>query len=210
MAGYLRPGLAAESYFHFFDIDFSSQLEERLFPFVREQGQEFANEIFRFPHELSVELGPGGTKIWIRILTKVGKAIVYYGAFRTGIDYIVHDARTFTERAAVPIVQKLGSPELSRYRLERRVGIPGMLKHVIDDLDRLPSVWKRASVAERQLYFDEIQKQTERIFELVDSDDQQIIASGLESVARNTEPVLPPNHRELDEFLEFLRRRRRK
>ena len=210
MGDYLQRGLLAEPYLHFFDIEFSTRFEETVAPFVREQAQEYASAIFRLSFDVSVEMGPGGTKVWIRILTNVVKAFIIYGGLRQAADYLVHDGRRFCEHVAAPVIYKVESIGHSAYRFERRLGIPGLVKRIIESLDSLPSICQHASPAERRQHFGYVWRRTERLFALLEPEAEEIVATGLESIVLEIQPILPPDQKELEEFLRRLRSRKRK
>jgi hypothetical protein len=122
----------AEPYLHFFNVDFTPRLEERLTPFIREQAGKFATATFRFEFNISIEVGSGGIKIWIKVTAgSLTTLFLTYGSFRQSVDYAVRDSRYFTEHVVTPIIHKIQSMHPTPFRFERRAGIPGMIKCII-------------------------------------------------------------------------------
>lgn len=226
MADYLEPGLLAEAYIHFWEVDYSSDVRELIRGFTHERAVEAARERFGGEVRVSIELEPGGVKDKAKVVAAAAfTAFLTYGAFRQSVDYMVRDAKWFCNEVILGVVHQVQRIQQSSYHSERRTGIPGRLREIIRDVDRIPTVRQRAPDRLPE-YANDIRTRTERVMQLVESPESQaIIAAGLEEITFDAvsvtkvpdaprlpwppQPALPPIPTELDEFIRSHRKRKR-
>ena len=63
-----------------------------------------------------------------------------YGSFRSGIDYLVKDAKKFNEIVVSNLVGTLDIPKHEFYRIERRLGVPGKIQRLLVRIERLSNI----------------------------------------------------------------------
>lgn len=135
----------AETYIHLDldrDDDFLSSFLEAARAYLYHRGKEFAREAFHdpFARELIVtaRTQDGSFKAWVTAATAaLYFGISNYGNFRTGIDYIVTDARKFSEYIISDFRGETHVPDDKVIRLERRLGVPGQIKRLFKRIDQL-------------------------------------------------------------------------
>ncbi len=226
MADYLEPGLLAEAYIHFWEVEYSSDVSELIRGITSERAVEAARERFGEDVRVSVELEPGGLKDKAKVVGATAFGVfLTYGAFRQSVDYMVRDAKWFCDDVIPGVVHQVQRIQQSSYHSERRTGIPGRLREVIRDIDRIPAV-RQSAPARLPQFTNDIRIRAERVIDLVEgSESQAIIAAGLEEITydavsatkaprapgsnRGPQPALPSIPTELDEFLRSLRKRKK-
>jgi hypothetical protein len=66
--------------------------------FLNDRARAYAGELFGQHPEIVVYIADGSLRSWIIIAGAMYVGIGQYGSFRSGVDYVVRDARTFSER----------------------------------------------------------------------------------------------------------------
>lgn len=128
----------AETYIHF-KIEPTDIFIEESKAYLFYRSQSIANEIFHYDINVYVRVESGSYKAWVTVVGAIFIGISQYGSFRSGIDHIVNDARTFSEHVISDFINESGVKEERIFRLERRLGVSGKIQRVLKRIDQLES-----------------------------------------------------------------------
>lgn len=121
-----------------------------------------------------------------------------YRGFRQGIDYLVKDARTFSENLASSTLSEAVTSKYEVHRLERRLGIPGRLKRLLVNLDELDFDAKTSGARQSDALVREIRREIARILEdASDPEDRDLIIRQLPTPLRPLTPHDLPDEQAL-------------
>ena len=168
---------------------FDGKINKRCYKFERYllyKGKQYAKEYYN--KELlidgfyfSVELEDGSLKSRLKIFGKIaiGSLIIAFGDIRTGIDYVIKDAQTVTEHIARDVANEpnIGTNRIGR--VERRLGVPGKIKRLYNDIDKLRADRNNLTANEQQEILDRIQRQFEDLVFELDQPELQVIQQDL-------------------------------
>jgi hypothetical protein len=158
----------AETYFRL-DIRLAKKDQEAFRAFFQQKAEAYADGLFHQKPEFAIYVEDGSTKTWIVVGGSLYAAIAGYGSFRSGIDYAVQDARTFSERVFGDVRNSGISDDRIR-RLERRLGVPGKLQKLMQRVDRLEHQGRDLS---RDEYKDEVRAIRERMLRILQEIDSE-------------------------------------
>ncbi|OEA15795.1 hypothetical protein BBM55_15300 [Vibrio parahaemolyticus] len=153
--------------------------KEKIQIFLDEKVGLWAEEKFKTSVQVVVEVEDGSIKVKIGI----GAAALYafvanYGSFRTGIDYLVKDARTFSEYVIEQTKSEEQIPDNAISRTEKRLGVPGKIQRYLKDIDKLNSL--DLSHVEREEKLEDLKEEFLNIMELLeDNSDRQAFAQAV-------------------------------
>lgn len=168
-------------------LDFKStdEFKEAFKNFLLYKGKQYAKEYYK--KELlveglyfSVELEDGSLISRLKIYGKIAiSALIAYGGIRTGIDYIIKDAQAVTEHIARDVANEpyIGSNRVER--VERRIGVPGKIKRLYNDIDNLRNNRNNLTENEQQNLLGRIQRNFEELVLELDQPELQIIKQDL-------------------------------
>lgn len=127
----------------------------------------YARGLFQTDPRFDVEIEQGSLRGWLIAAGVIYAAIAKYGDFRTGVDYLVHDARWFSERVLEDIHGQ-GLPDDVFIRTERRLGVPGRLKRVLSRIDYLQEHGRALSKSDYSHEVHSLHNQVSKILKTVD------------------------------------------
>lgn len=90
----------------------------------------YKSELFIIP-----VIEEGSLKSKLTLLGALFLTISRYGEFRSGIDQMYHDAQKITGIINKEIINHIKPQEDSIYNIEKRTGVPGKIKGIIEDID---------------------------------------------------------------------------
>ncbi len=167
------------------DFKATHEFKEAFEQFLLYKGKQYAKELYN--KELlidgfyfTVELEDGSLKSRLKIFGKIAiGSLIAYGGIRTGIDYIIKDAQAVTEHIArdVAFEPNIGNNRIGR--VERRLGVPGKLKRLYNDIDKIRANRNDLTPNEQQELLDRIQRQFEELVLELDRPELQIIQQDL-------------------------------
>ncbi len=123
----------AETYLHL-DVWVPASAKFELYSYACDLAAEASKNFHDQNIQISLEYKDGSIRIWIKYLGYLYVAIVAYGEFREGIDYLVSDAQRASEFVFEGL-QKEGMKSEYVRRKERRLGVPGRLKRAVRMID---------------------------------------------------------------------------
>lgn len=164
-------------------LDFmaTDEFKEAFEKFLLYKGKQYANEFYK--KELlvdgfyfSVELEDGSLKSRLKIFSKIAiGTLIAYGGIRTGIDYVIKDTQTVIEHIARDVANEPNIGYNRIGRVERRLGVPGKIKRLYNDIGRLRTDRNNLTGNEQQELLDRILGNFEElVFELDQSEIQAI------------------------------------
>jgi hypothetical protein len=122
----------------------------RLDPFETRLALNELHDIFRdIARPVAREIYGQGVEVEVRVQlgslrgrALVVAAVIYpliaqYPDFRSGLGLLVEDAKGFATQTSDLVVKALGADQSQVKRVERRTGVPGQLRRLIEDLDHL-------------------------------------------------------------------------
>jgi len=137
----------------------------------------------------------GSIRGWVVAAGTMALAIEHYGGFRDGLDYLIRDARTFSDQI-ISTVQNSGVPESKILRTERRLGVPGRVKRLLVQLDELKSHGRDLSKAQYDAKIESVKRKTLAILgDTDDTQDRALIVEVLPSSVRSRLPSQLPKPR---------------
>jgi len=139
----------------------------------------FVEEFYKTDIEIVTSFEEGSFKKWTAVLGAMYIAIADYGGFRDGIDRLYDDAKVLTNIVKNMTISEMNPSQDQIYRTERRTGVPGILKEVLDDIDSLAIDPSPYSEAERIAIIDRMKRRILRALSLSASVDEQFITQGI-------------------------------
>ncbi|PWL32124.1 hypothetical protein [uncultured Roseivirga sp.] len=143
--------------------EFKNAFEQFLLFKGKQYSKQFYNkELIQEGLYFSVELEEGSLKSRLKIFGKIAiGSLIAYGGIRTGIDYIIKDAQTITEHIArdLSIEPHIGKNRIGR--VERRLGVPGKIKRLYKDIDKLRLNGNNLSANEQRQVLNRIHRNLE-------------------------------------------------
>jgi hypothetical protein len=197
-----RPTKAklAEAYFRL-GINVTETDRRLLREFLQSRCSEYATGLFRQEPSFDVRIEEGSLRGWVAAAGCIYAAVVSYGEFRTGLDYIVNDSRVFCERALVEVC-KSGVQNDKILRAERRLGVPGKIRRIFSEIDALNSYGQDLPKAEYKKRLNKIRDELKKILDqTVDENEAKLISENIEqaihapSPGRLPFPSLPASER---------------
>lgn len=164
--------------------------------YLQRRAATFAEGLFEQDPEFAVYVENGSIRVWLVVAGALYVGIGQYGSFRSGVDYAVKDARTFSERV-LQDVKNSGVSEAEIRRFERRLGVPGKIKRIFRRLDWLEARGRDLSNADYEREIQSISRGLQTIFRAVDDGrDRALILDSLPMEIRSRLPErLPiPDH----------------
>ena len=148
----------------------------------------FKTEIY-----LEVMLEEGSLKVWLTVLGSLAAGISAYGSLRSGIEYMVSDAKAFSEYIIERVKQEIDLPRGSFYRAERRLGLPGRIQRLYPLLEETAKLIERGNDTSARNRLDHVQDEIQHITSELDEPEDRGILQKLE------ESIPPPLRKRLPE-----------
>ena len=181
----------AETYLHL-DIRLAEPDILELQAYLQQRAATFSEGLFGQVPEFAVYVKDGTIRTWLVVAGALCVGIGQYGSFRSGVDYAVKDARTFSERV-LQDVKNSGVSEAEIRRFERRLGVPGKIERLFRRLDRLKARGRDLSKADFEQEVQSISHGLQSIFRVVDDKrDRALILNNLPMEIRSKLPERLP------------------
>ena len=187
----------SETYFNF-KVDASRYELEAVYEYLSFIGNKYAVQIYGQEVDIQVRIEEGSLKAWVTAAGIIYGTISGYGSFRSGIEHLTEDARSFGKIVSARFIEDSGIEKEKIYRVEKRLGIPGKINRLLTRIEEL----EQADYS-NQLVRDElkaIHSQVKRIIDDLDSDqDRKLFLSSLPDIYRDIqqpEPRVPIVERE--------------
>jgi hypothetical protein len=179
----------AETYFRLaIRLDRRDRIE--LSSYLNDHAIEYAAGLFAQKPEFIIRIEEGTIKGWVTVAGVIAIAISQYGSFRSGLDYLIHDARAFSERVRDDICGS-GLTRNEIIRFERRLGVPGKLSRVMQRFDYLDAHATTMSPKEYRESLTAAKRELQEIIGLIDDEaERECVLEGLKS---SLPPRLPLN-----------------
>ncbi len=153
--------------------DFKHDFEKYLLYLGKKYTSEFYNkELLEGGLYFSIELEDGSLISRLKFYGKIAiGALIGYGGIRTGVDYIIRDSRAITEHIAETISN---DPNIGNRisRVERRLGVPGKIKRLYSDINKLQNNRDNLTENEQDQLIEKIQRSYEDL--MLELDQQEI------------------------------------
>lgn len=126
-----------------FDFKANEEFKIALEKYLLYKGKVYAKELYHKELVFDefyfiVETEDGSLKSRLKIYGKIAiGTLIAYGGIRTGIDYLIQDTRRITNHIVEDISNEPNINPNSIGRVERRLGVPGKLKRLYDDIQYL-------------------------------------------------------------------------
>src|SRR5579871_603593 len=161
--------------------------------YLEQRAATFSGGLFRQAVELETTLQDGSLRGWIKVGGFLYAAVVTYGEFREGIQYLVQDARAFGD-LVLSEIHKDGVPDSEILRFERRLGVPGKIKKVLSELDYIKRHRQHLSKEEYDKRIASIERKLRSISRSLDTEeDQKMIAAHVPATALSASPRWIPS-----------------
>jgi hypothetical protein len=193
MADYIDRQILCQAYVHVEPSHFSAKdaetLRETIKEFIQKRGEFFIGSGI----ETEIVFEDGSLKIKASIYAKVTiaitNAIVLYGGFRAGIDYLAADGKGLSEATVLECLFQTQCHHNETIHTEARIGVIGQIKRVNNSIDRirhdLPSVDTELSAKRIDRLAEEIRRLRSNI------KDQQDIDFVSEKIMAEVDALLP-------------------
>jgi hypothetical protein len=223
----------AEALLNFFEAESSPSFVRALEAAQARYPRFLALVRFEFEVEVahSIESGSVKSKVTVlAILTALIQGIEHYGDFRDGIDRIFEDAKHFAVQANEYILFSAHPHTNTPVIFETRTGLVGALKRFKDDVQFLNEHADDISPSEMKSRLKRLASETDQMFKEASSQADfgaltKLLSDTSRQIVRSNEypfehdypypsdpfryPMISPNRRELDIFLDLLRQRTR-
>jgi hypothetical protein len=120
------------------DIDFSEVDAKEAEDYTSAIVKKYAELIFNQKLDLTIQIVEGSLKINIAIIGALYLAIGQYGSFRSGVDYLIKDAKTLKEIVVSKLVRN-GVDESDIIESSKHNCVPDKIRRVLLSIDRLES-----------------------------------------------------------------------
>ena len=120
------------------DLDFHEVPLQEAESYLEKLTSKYANLIFDQQTEVHVRLQDGSLKVTLAVVGALYIGIGQYGSFRSGIDYMIKDAKSLKQLVASEIV-KNGMNEADIIESKRAHCDPDKIRRVLLAIDRLES-----------------------------------------------------------------------
>lgn len=186
----------SETFIHL-DVNLDEKGKSRLKDYLYSKAPLYAEGIYRQELEFAVYVEDGSLKVWLATAGIIYAGVAGYGSFRSGIDYLVKDARAISERVLEDVRQS-GVPQDRVINFQRRLGVPGQIKRVLADTRRLERESSNLTAEERSIRLASIRRAMERISKNLDhQEDADFLRSNLPDPLKDSIPKrLPRRDRE--------------
>jgi hypothetical protein len=139
-----------------------------------------AQDHFKRQIELEIRIEEGSLRVWLTVIGSLYAGISAYGSFRAGIDYMVQDARKFSEYIIERVKGDIDMPPGALFRSERRLGLPGQIQRLYPQLEEtVELIEKGHDIPARQLQ-DLVRQQIQHIASELDEPEEKKILHALE------------------------------
>jgi hypothetical protein len=133
----------AQVYVHLRPYDVDAKSIDRLGNAVREHAVAAARSIYHGNVTIDIRLEEGTIKVWATVIGVLGVLHVGYGViadykgFKEGVVAVCEDAQKFATFVSDHFVKDAAATPLQTFRVERRLKVPGKIRRVIVELEKL-------------------------------------------------------------------------
>ena len=181
----------SETYIHL-DLNLDESGKSILKEYLSNKAPLYAEGIYSQQLEFTVYVEDGSLKVWLAAAGIIYAGVAGYGSFRSGIDYLIKDARAISERVFEDVRQS-GVPQDRVINFQRRLGIPGQIKRVLSETKKLERESSNLSAEERSLRLASIRRAMERIAKNLDhQEDADLLRSNLPDIVIGSIPKRHP------------------
>ncbi|OOE37404.1 hypothetical protein BZG00_15620 [Salinivibrio kushneri] len=181
----------SETYIHL-DINLDEIGKSRLKEYLSNKAPLYAEGIYSQDLEFAVFVEDGSLKVWLATAGIIYAGVAGYGSFRSGIDYLVKDARAISEKVFEDVKQS-GVPQDRVINFQRRLGVPGQIKRVLAETRKLERESSNLTEEERSVRLASIRRTMERISKNLDhQEDADLLRSNLPDLLRDSIPKRLP------------------
>lgn len=124
----------AEAYIHL-KIDATDDFKKESKYFLYELARSVSNERFNQDTEINIKFEDGSWKAWVTVAGVIYLGIGQYGSFRSGLEYLVKDARNFSQIVVERFIENNNLDDDIIFRSERRLGVPGKINRLFQRID---------------------------------------------------------------------------
>jgi hypothetical protein len=157
----------AQTYVHLRPYDVDVEDIRHLGAAAQEHAVAAAREIYRGNVTIDVTLEEGSAKLWVTVAGALTALHISYGiiadykGFKESIVAICEDAREFGTFVSDRFLKDTAATSAQIYRVERRLKVPGKIRRVIAELERLENA--NLSEAELSVQLEAVQQMLARI-----------------------------------------------
>ena len=184
----------AETYLHL-EIRLDDEGKKQLQRYLQEKAPFYSAGVYEYELEYAVNIEDGSVKVWLTVAGAIYAGIASYGSFRSGIDYLVKDAQTVSERAFADLKDS-GMPQDHVINFQRRQGVPGQIKRALREIRMLENNGRNLSEKEYNSKTKSVRRALERISKGLDHEkDLNILKENIPQQLQNSLPSrLPDRH----------------
>ncbi len=159
----------AETYIHIkYDYNLKKKTHEEIKYYLEANSQKWAIKYFKQQVDITITIEEGSLKAWIIVGGLLYQGIAGYGSFRAGIDFMVKDAKSFSNYAIEQFYQHEHIPQTDIIRNERRLGIPGKIQRLLKKSDKL-----NMNQNNRNNLVEELKEELLEILDLLDNENDK-------------------------------------
>ena len=149
MADYIDKNILCEANVH---VNLPGELAQEQLDSIKLHLTQFANsraKFFVYPEvDVEVEFRSGSLKTCIKIAGSLYAAMVAYGEFRTGVDFLYTDVKRLADTIVAECLFITKARHTSILRTEARTGVVGPLKILLDEMNTVECSLGQISVGE--------------------------------------------------------------
>jgi len=138
MADYINKNILCQAYIH---VDLPDGITIAQLDEIKAHLSEFATsraKFFVYPDvDVAVEFSDGSLKAKVSIFGMIYLAVIGYGDFRNGVDYLHTDVKRLADSVVAESLFMTRARHESIIRTEARTGVVGSLKILVDDMNTL-------------------------------------------------------------------------
>lgn len=149
MADYIDKNILCEAYAH---VELPKNITKAELEKIKAHLTDFATsraKFFVYPDvAVEVDFREGSLKTYITIAGSIYAAIIGYGEFRHGVDYLYTDVKRLADTMVAESLFMTKARHADIKRTEARTGVVGSLKVLVDDMNTLESSIGQVSLDE--------------------------------------------------------------
>ena len=192
MADYIDKNILCQAYIH---VELPESTTAEQLEAIKQHLLDFTTaraKFFVYPEvEIEAEFKHGSLKSYLTIAGSIYLAVVSYGSFRKGVDYLYTDIKRLGDCLVSESLFTTRSRPDAIKRTESRTGITGSLKLLVDDLTLLESSMGQISTEEAARKIDRLRLDSEQLLANVnDENDRNSIEAEIDLFADS----LPDNY----------------
>jgi len=194
----MKNYIVAETYIHLRYDPFPG-IKSSAVEFLKEKVELYGKEYLTSDAEYICIIEDGSLKVWVLVAgVTIYELISGYGAFRSGLDYLVNDIYYFSDNIIRDASTKSRIHEETIIRAERRLGIPGKIQRIYNQGEYIQNNYNNLSPNEVNEQLGKLLEDVIKLCNTINENDKEYFINNLPDIIKDNlpEPIpINPNLR---------------